>query len=90
MRIVRKIKAFKFYNVGIITIRSLLFLFCIGFGKVNAEPLTIVTELSPPYQTLEQNHIGGYATEQVRAFMLKANLSYEIEMYPGLARSAKL
>ncbi|MBU2881815.1 transporter substrate-binding domain-containing protein [Psychrosphaera sp. B3R10] len=82
MRIVRKIKAFKFYNVGIITIRSLLFLFCIGFGKVNAEPLTIVTELSPPYQTLEQNHIGGYATEQVRAFMLKANLSYEIEMYP--------
>lgn len=75
-----KIKTFMSFNLSKLTTSCLLLLFYIS--KSNAEPLIILTELSPPYQTLEQNHIGGFATEQVRALMQKANLPYEIEIYP--------
>lgn len=51
-------------------------------GSVLAAKLHVVTELSPPYQTLEQNHIGGSATEKVRKFLAMSNLDYEIAMYP--------
>lgn len=50
--------------------------------SAEAATLSVVTELSPPYQTMEQNHIGGSATEKVRDFLKLSNIHYEISMFP--------
>lgn len=47
-----------------------------------AKPLLVVTEFSPPYQTLTNDKVGGQATDVVRKILDAANLDYKIEMYP--------
>lgn len=49
-----------------------------------AEPqeLLVVTEFSPPYQTLNDNQISGFATDVVQDILEKSGLKYQIELYP--------
>lgn len=51
---------------------------CVADNK----PLQVVTELSPPYQTLIANEVSGSATEVVRNILSASNLSATIHMYP--------
>ena len=44
--------------------------------------LTVVTELSPPNQTLINNQVSGESTELVKAIFAKANINPNIELYP--------
>lgn len=44
--------------------------------------LQVVTELSPPYQTLVQNEVSGSATQVVKKLLAAANLSASFNMYP--------
>lgn len=46
------------------------------------EPLRVVTELSPPHQTLENGEVAGLSTQLVRETLREANLSASFEMYP--------
>ena len=52
--------------------------------KVNAQqPLSIVTEIYPPYQTLDTNkQLGGIATERVKRIIEQAGINYTIEFLP--------
>ena len=51
--------------------------------------LTVVTEIAPPSQTFENNHIGGLATDLVREILNRAQLQANFQIYPW-ARSYKL
>ncbi|GHB76033.1 hypothetical protein GCM10008107_26860 [Psychrosphaera saromensis] len=53
------------------------------------EKVIVVTELSPPYQTMKDNVIGGSATEKVKQYLNSKGIDYEIQMYPW-ARAYKL
>lgn len=53
------------------------------------EKVLVVTELSPPYQTIKDNMIGGSATEKVKQYLKSKGIDYEIQMYPW-ARAYKL
>jgi polar amino acid transport system substrate-binding protein len=44
--------------------------------------LQVVTELSPPYQTLVQNEVSGTATKVVKSLLSASNLSATFNMYP--------
>ncbi|WP_339725499.1 transporter substrate-binding domain-containing protein [uncultured Paraglaciecola sp.] len=44
--------------------------------------LQVVTELSPPYQTLMQNEVSGTATEIVKSLLSESGLTPTINMYP--------
>ncbi|WP_168171407.1 transporter substrate-binding domain-containing protein [Lacimicrobium sp. SS2-24] len=44
--------------------------------------MQVVTELSPPAQTLVDDQVAGTVTERVRAILDAANLSAEFRMYP--------
>jgi polar amino acid transport system substrate-binding protein len=46
------------------------------------KPLQVVTELSPPYQTLLQNEVSGSATKIVRDLLSESKLSATFNMYP--------
>ena len=63
-------------------------LFCSQIQPVLAE-LTVVTEIAPPSQTFENNHIGGLATDLVREILNQAQLQANFQIYPW-ARSYKL
>lgn len=54
-----------------------------------AVELTIVTELSPPNQTLINNQVVGTSTEIVNAIVDKANIDADITLYPW-ARAYKM
>lgn len=49
----------------------------------------VVTELSPPHQTLVAGQVDGYSTQLVKAILQQANVSASIEMYPW-ARAYKM
>ncbi|SNY55698.1 amino acid ABC transporter substrate-binding protein, PAAT family [Arsukibacterium tuosuense] len=49
----------------------------------------VVTELSPPHQTMVAGQIGGYSTQLVKAILQQAGVSASIEMYPW-ARAYKM
>lgn len=62
-----------------------LFLVAIVFGGncvASTSKLQVVTELSPPYQTLLNNEVSGSATKLVRTLLSKSGLSATISMYP--------
>ena len=46
------------------------------------EALRVVTELSPPHQTLVNGEVSGISTELVRAVLAEAGVSAQIELYP--------
>jgi polar amino acid transport system substrate-binding protein len=51
---------------------------CLAVNK----PLQVVTELSPPYQTLVKNEVKGSATQTVKNLLSASNLSATFNMYP--------
>lgn len=51
--------------------------------------LQVVTELSPPHQTLVSGEVDGYSTRLVRAILQQAGVSANIEIYPW-ARAYKM
>lgn len=53
-----------------------------GNCVASASQLQVVTELSPPYQTLLNNEVSGSATKLVRTLLSKSGLSATIDMYP--------
>lgn len=62
-----------------------LFLAVLGLGAncvARASQLQVVTELSPPYQTLLNDEVSGSATKLVRTLLSKSGLSATIDMYP--------
>src|SRR5690606_13549359 len=44
--------------------------------------IQVVTEVSPPHQTLEQGKVKGVSTELVQAILNEANIPAEIAIYP--------
>ncbi|HEY0921473.1 transporter substrate-binding domain-containing protein [Rheinheimera pacifica] len=54
-----------------------------------ATPLRVVTELSPPHQTMQHGEVAGLSTALVRAVLTEAELETKIEMYPW-ARSLRI
>jgi len=63
-----------------------VFFFVCCFGMLNsianAVEITVVTENSPPLQEMNGKRVAGVATKFVEAVLKKADLSYEIKMYP--------
>lgn len=55
---------------------------CMSWSVFAAPSLTVVTELSPPNQTLINNQVTGVSTELVKAIFDKADLQANIELYP--------
>lgn len=55
---------------------------CLGCSVLAQQPLRVVTELSPPHQTLVQGNVEGVSTALVRAILAEADLSAQIELYP--------
>tara|TARA_R110002126_G_scaffold10245_81_gene46799 strand:- start:1704 stop:2474 length:771 start_codon:yes stop_codon:yes gene_type:complete len=51
--------------------------------------IRVVTELSPPHQTLEEGEVGGYSTALVKAILQQADLTASIDVYPW-ARAYKM
>lgn len=65
---------------------GLLFFSC----SLSAQPpLRVVTELSPPHQTLHDGEVAGLSTELVKAILATAGVSAGIELYPW-ARSFRI
>lgn len=58
-------------------------------ASITAQVVLVVTELSPPYQTLENGIAGGLATQKVKKIIDEAGLTPEIRVYPW-ARSYEL
>lgn len=52
------------------------------FFPVYAANLKVLTELSPPYQTIVNGEVTGTATQQVTQILLRAGLVGEFHMYP--------
>lgn len=65
------------------------FLLIISVHGVAQPNLTVVTELSPPNQTLINNQVTGYSTELVKMIISEAQLNASISMYPW-ARAYKM
>ena len=64
-------------------LRTLLLVGCFFCSSAWAqEPLRVVTELSPPHQTLVNGEVSGISTELVRAVLAEAGVSAQIELYP--------
>lgn len=64
-------------------------LFCLSGALFAAAPLRVVTELSPPHQTMHNGDVAGLSTALVKAVLTEANLDTQIEMYPW-ARSLRI
>lgn len=64
-------------------------LYCISGGIFAATPLRVVTELSPPHQTMQNGQVAGLSTALVKAVLTEAKLDAQIEMYPW-ARSLRI
>lgn len=61
----------------------------ISVGLAAQSPLRVVTELSPPHQTLQQGEVAGLSTELVKDILASAGLAVSIELYPW-ARSFRI
>lgn len=53
-----------------------------SLAKEGLMPFKVFTELSPPYQTIENNQVSGITTDKVKQFLDKTGRPYEIEMMP--------
>lgn len=67
----------------------LLVVSCLSCSVAAKASLRVVTELSPPHQTLVAGEVAGLSTELVRATLTKAGVAAPIEMYPW-ARSFRI
>lgn len=63
-------------------LRLYLLILFFSWPALSKPTLTVVTELSPPNQTLINNQVAGESTELVKAIFAKANLNANIELYP--------
>lgn len=73
-----------FLNLNLLVFRTfaLVLLLLGGTSFANEKKLQVVTELSPPYQTLINNKVSGSATEIVKALLSDSGLSATFNMYP--------
>lgn len=72
------------------TLKLLLgLLYCLSFTVAAVAPLRVVTELSPPHQTIQQGEVAGLSTALVKAVLAEAKLEARIEIYPW-ARSFRI
>lgn len=55
---------------------------CLSFCVYAQTPLRVVTEQSPPHQTLINGVVAGLSTELVQATLTEAGVSASIEIYP--------
>lgn len=62
--------------------RAVAVLFALSVIGVEAASLRIVTELSPPHQTVENGRVAGVSTQIVEATLQQAGLQSHIEVYP--------
>ncbi|KKL03417.1 hypothetical protein SD53_00530 [Rheinheimera mesophila] len=62
--------------------RAVAVLFALSVIGVEAASLRIVTELSPPHQTVENGRVAGVSTQIVEATLQQAGLQSRIEVYP--------
>ncbi|WP_404343409.1 substrate-binding periplasmic protein [Pseudoalteromonas mariniglutinosa] len=60
----------------------IVFVLCTPFSASTMVPINVVTELSPPNQTLINNQVAGHSTELVKAIFKQANLTANIALYP--------
>ncbi|MEP1553308.1 MAG: transporter substrate-binding domain-containing protein [Paraglaciecola sp.] len=65
-----------------ITLLALCLTFFYKATAAVAVDLNIVTELSPPHQLWEKNHVGGPATDKVKTFIQKTGLTANYDIYP--------
>lgn len=61
---------------------ALFILCCVLMGTGSAQTLRVVTELSPPFQTIENGAVSGTATKKVRDILNRSGVDYVIEVYP--------
>jgi len=73
-----------FFNLNLLSIQAIFLIVILFSGKCLAsnKKLQVVTELSPPYQTLIQNEVSGSATQMVRALLSESELTATLHMYP--------
>ncbi|KKO44198.1 amino acid ABC transporter substrate-binding protein [Arsukibacterium ikkense] len=57
-------------------------LFTGSSAALQASKLQVVTELSPPHQTLVDGEVAGYSTRLVQAVLQQAGLAADIKLYP--------
>jgi polar amino acid transport system substrate-binding protein len=62
--------------------RLISYILLLGFTAANASEVMVVTEQSPPYQTLVNDEVAGSATETVKRFLAEAGVSADFAMYP--------
>jgi polar amino acid transport system substrate-binding protein len=60
----------------------LVFLCSVSAAVAATTPLRVVTELSPPHQTLIDGEVAGLSTALVKATLAHAGISAQIELYP--------
>ncbi len=66
-------------------LKALLMVFsccCLYVQAQTLAPIRVVTEYSPPHQTLVQGEVSGLSTELVLAILAEAGVSATIEMFP--------
>jgi polar amino acid transport system substrate-binding protein len=73
-----------FLRVNLRFIQTIFLVVLMLSGKCLAsnEKLQVVTEFSPPYQTLLQNEVSGSATKIVKTLLSESELTATISMYP--------
>ena len=68
----------------------LTFLTLLSFASFGANHISVVTEDWPPYNYLDENgEMTGYSTKVVKKVLEKANVQYDIRLYPW-ARSYEM
>ena len=60
----------------------LIFICSFSCAVTATTPLRVVTELSPPHQTLVDGEVAGLSTALVRATLAQAGITAQIELYP--------
>ncbi len=60
----------------------LLYLSFAAAANTGQPPLRVVTELSPPHQTIKDGKVDGVSTQIVIATLKQAELDSHIEVYP--------
>ncbi len=63
-------------------VKGLLFSILLLLNNAHAKKINIVTEHLAPFQIVQENAIGGLATEMIVATLQEANISYQITAHP--------
>lgn len=79
-----KLLASMLQNLAVLSTPTIFLVWLLFSAKCFAEnkPLQVVTELSPPYQTLVNNEVSGSATQLVEKLLSASNLSATFSIYP--------